>query len=209
MVPFVAHKQKQSVTQNVGSLKCAQCARETFLLHASLFSRPYKRAALRCLPPSRLHLSLVTLIRCETSGFFFVDLIAIVSFMHCQLASPEEAVPAAFSAVECQPTQMLAVLFLRRHVRLGRLPTAATAEQKLTIDSIRHIVSVGCAPTPIQYFVRVTSSWMSLCAFWSGAPDGVFPAPSYASCCGLGLYVPNTSMGRLLRAVRACVTTML
>jgi len=45
------------------------------------------------------------------------------------------------------------------------------------MDNIRRAVSVGWAPTPTQYFVRVRSSLTSLCSL----PDG-----SYVSTFGLG-----------------------
>ncbi len=35
----------------------------------------------------------------------------------------------------------------------------------LTMDSSRHAGSLGCAPTPIQYFTLVKSSLISLCIF--------------------------------------------
>jgi len=34
----------------------------------------------------------------------------------------------------------------------------------LTIDNNLHTTSVGCAPTPIQYFALVMSSFTSLCS---------------------------------------------
>jgi len=72
--------------------------------------------------------------------------------------------------------------------------------------------SVGCAPTPNQYFVRELSSRISLNFLGanfspvtrnsgvSGLATGVW---------GIGLYVPRTSRGRLSRADLACATTML
>lgn len=37
--------------------------------------------------------------------------------------------------------------------------------RSFTMASSRHAVSVGCAPTPIQYRARDVSSLMSLCSF--------------------------------------------
>lgn len=64
-----------------------------------------------------------------------------------------------------------------------------------TIDSNRHTVSEGCAPTPIQYLARSESSVMSLCSL---------PEPSNWSGLGMGSYVPMTSRGLELRAVLWC-----
>lgn len=64
-----------------------------------------------------------------------------------------------------------------------------------------HAVSLGCAPTPTQYLALLTSSLMS----FHGRP---YVSPGRGGC-GMGLYVPRTSSGRELRAVRACVRTML
>lgn len=61
-----------------------------------------------------------------------------------------------------------------------------------TIERNRQTVSVGCAPTPIQYFARSMSSRMSLCCL---------PDVSYESFLGTGSYVPITSRGLLFRAV--------
>lgn len=61
-----------------------------------------------------------------------------------------------------------------------------------TIERNRQTVSVGCAPTPIQYFARSISSRMSLCCL---------PDVSYESFLGTGSYVPITSRGLLFRAV--------
>lgn len=61
-----------------------------------------------------------------------------------------------------------------------------------TIERNLHTVSVGCAPTPIQYFARSMSRRMSLCSF---------PEVSYVSFFGMGSYVPMTSRGLLFRAV--------
>lgn len=65
-------------------------------------------------------------------------------------------------------------------------------EEIRTIDKNLHTVSVGCAPTPIQYLARSMSSLMSLCSF---------PDVSYESFLGIGSYVPMTSRGLLFRAV--------
>lgn len=61
-----------------------------------------------------------------------------------------------------------------------------------TIDRNLHTVSVGCAPTPTQYFALSTSSLMSLCSL---------PDSSYESFLGIGSYVPMTSSGFEFRAV--------
>lgn len=45
------------------------------------------------------------------------------------------------------------------------------------MDNNLHAVSVGCAPTPIQYFALNTSSLISLCNF---------PESSYVSFFGIG-----------------------
>ena len=63
----------------------------------------------------------------------------------------------------------------------------------LTIANNLQTVSLGCAPTPSQYFALLTSSLMSFCCLSPGAaPTGV---------CGIGLYVPRTSRGLESRAV--------
>jgi hypothetical protein len=71
----------------------------------------------------------------------------------------------------------------------------STTEQrnctKRTISNSLHAESLGCAPTPSQYFARDTSSSTALNAR---------PSPS-CGCCGSGLYVPRTSSGFELRAV--------
>lgn len=54
-----------------------------------------------------------------------------------------------------------------------------------------HMLSLGCAPTPIQYFALDISSFTSLNARFSGS-DG---------CVATGLYVPRTSRGLEFRAV--------
>lgn len=46
-----------------------------------------------------------------------------------------------------------------------------------TMERNLHTVSVGCAPTPTQYFALSTSSLMSLCSF---------PDSSYESFFGIG-----------------------
>lgn len=61
-----------------------------------------------------------------------------------------------------------------------------------TMERNLHTVSVGCAPTPTQYFALSTSSLMSLCSF---------PDSSYESFLGMGSYVPMTSSGFEFRAV--------
>jgi hypothetical protein len=61
-----------------------------------------------------------------------------------------------------------------------------------TMDRSRQTVSVGCAPTPIQYCARSRSSRISLCR----APES-----SYGSGFGTGSYVPMTSSGLEFRAV--------
>lgn len=48
---------------------------------------------------------------------------------------------------------------------------------KRTMERNLHTVSVGCAPTPTQYFALSTSSLMSLCSF---------PDSSYESFFGIG-----------------------
>lgn len=60
------------------------------------------------------------------------------------------------------------------------------------MDKNLHTVSVGCAPTPIQYLARSISSLISLCSF---------PDVSYESFFGIGSYVPMTSRGLLFLAV--------
>ena len=60
-----------------------------------------------------------------------------------------------------------------------------------TMASRRHMGSLGCAPTPSQYFTRDTSNWISFTGF---------PVPSGGGF-GIGSYVPITSIGRELRAV--------
>ena len=63
----------------------------------------------------------------------------------------------------------------------------------LTIANNLQTVSLGCAPTPSQYFALLTSSLISFCCLSPGAaPTGV---------CGMGLYVPRTSRGLESRAV--------
>lgn len=64
-----------------------------------------------------------------------------------------------------------------------------------------HAVSLGCAPTPIQYLARLISSLIS----FQGRPC---VSPGRGGF-GIGSYVPRTSRGSELRAVRACATTML
>jgi len=64
-----------------------------------------------------------------------------------------------------------------------------------TIERNLQIGSVGCAPTPIQYFARSMSSWIFLCTF---------PLVSYDVFLGKGSYVPITSRGLLFRAVLRC-----
>jgi hypothetical protein len=59
------------------------------------------------------------------------------------------------------------------------------------MDNILHAVSLGCAPTPIQYLALTTSSLMSLCSW---------PVLLYGSSFGTGSYVPMTSMGLLFLA---------
>lgn len=61
-----------------------------------------------------------------------------------------------------------------------------------TMERNLHTVSVGCAPTPTQYFALSTSSLMSLCSL---------PDSSYESFLGMGSYVPMTSSGFEFRAV--------
>lgn len=61
-----------------------------------------------------------------------------------------------------------------------------------TMDRNLHTVSVGCAPTPTQYFALSTSSLISLCSL---------PDSSYESFFGMGSYVPMTSSGFEFRAV--------
>ncbi|RYP02025.1 hypothetical protein DL764_005993 [Monosporascus ibericus] len=55
------------------------------------------------------------------------------------------------------------------------------------MDNSLQTVSVGCAPTPIQYFALIVSSLMSLCKR---------PESSYGSGFGIGSYVPMTSSER-------------
>ncbi len=60
-----------------------------------------------------------------------------------------------------------------------------------TIDNNLHAGSLGCAPTPSQYFALTLSRRISL--------NGL-PSPS-SGVFGIGSYVPRTSIGLLLRAV--------
>ena len=54
-----------------------------------------------------------------------------------------------------------------------------------------HALSLGCAPTPIQYFALDTSNLTSLNGLCLG----------FSGCIATGLYVPSTSSGFELRAV--------
>jgi hypothetical protein len=85
----------------------------------------------------------------------------------------------------------------------------------LTIENSLHTGSLGCAPTPSQYFVRNVSSCSSLyrfCFFAAGlvvlgdgaSADGLTIGSSSAEARGIrgkGSYVPRTSMGLESRAV--------
>ena len=101
-----------------------------------------------------------------------------------------------------------------------------TIHRKLTILNILSTVSLGCAPTPNQYFVLTTSNLISLNffslyktaspVFWSinvspveGSVANSGVEAEASGICGVGLYVPSTSIGLESRAVRACVRTML
>jgi hypothetical protein len=78
------------------------------------------------------------------------------------------------------------------------LPSFSPAS--LTMANNLHTVSLGCAPTPNQYFARLTSILISLTFRSPGsAPTGV---------CGIGLYVPSTSIGLESRADRAWARTI-
>jgi hypothetical protein len=93
----------------------------------------------------------------------------------------------------------------------------------LTIENSRHTGSLGCAPTPNQYFVLIVSSCRSLYRFCFCFSMGLICAsvdvPSDCASAGgfkigsssglgrgirgVGSYVPRTSMGRESRAVLA------
>ena len=74
-------------------------------------------------------------------------------------------------------------------------PHKNTKKRTHTILNSLHIGSLGCAPTPSQYFARDVSSLISLIGF-----------PSLCGAAfGTGSYVPRTSSGFELRAVlRVC-----
>lgn len=99
-------------------------------------------------------------------------------------------------------------------------PTRTKTVEKspqLTILSNLQAGSLGCAPTPSQYFALAISNLTSL--NFLGAISTAAPAPGIAAdvlgvfvslgVLGIGSYVPSTSSGFEFRAVRAWATTML
>jgi hypothetical protein len=83
--------------------------------------------------------------------------------------------------------------YRKKHTRQSK--SHCTPRDKLTIDNNLHAESLGCAPTPNQYFALVESSLIS---FHMG------PSPSIDGL-GIGSYVPRTSRGLLFRAVLVSV----
>lgn len=73
---------------------------------------------------------------------------------------------------------------------------AAKVESQRTMLNNFHTVSLGCAPTPSQYFVLDRSSAIFLYGLAPLASSAVRPV----GFCGIGIYVPRTSMGFESRA---------
>jgi len=74
----------------------------------------------------------------------------------------------------------------------------------ITIVNNLQAGSLGCAPTPSQYFARLMSSLTSLnlrCEVFDAVDVGAREEGSSSGSCGRGLKVPRTSIGLELRPV--------
>ncbi len=97
---------------------------------------------------------------------------------------------------------------------IGHDASTPATQEKTQLTSLNNFPtgSVVCAPTPSQYLVRAKSSCTSFCLFGanlvpSGKNSGVSRVAS--GVCGMGLYVPSTSIGFLPRADFAWARTIL
>ena len=137
------------------------------------------------------------------------------AFQYTHMTERSHALLVSFVRPGFGSTSPICIFLISYRCMVLSLPNSA-----LTIENSRHTGSLGCAPTPNQYFVLIVSSCRSLyrfCFFFSvGLVCAGIDVPSDCASAGfkrgsssglgrgirgVGSYVPRTSMGRESRAV--------